>query len=46
MAGSSGPKSAPKALSVSFGDDHAMDNMRIRIATGKKKKKRVADEAN
>ena len=46
VAGSSGQKSASKALSVSFGDDHAMENMRARIATRKEKKKQVADEAN
>ena len=44
-AGSSGRKSASNAISVSFGDDHAMDNMRERIATRKKNKKQVADEA-
>ena len=36
--GPSGLKSASKALSVSFGDDHAMDNMRGRIAARKKKR--------
>ena len=46
MAGSSGRKSAPKALLVSFGDGHAMDNMRARIATRTEKKQQVADEAN
>ena len=35
-----------KALSVSFGDDHAMDNMRTRIAARKEKKKQVAEESN
>ena len=35
--GSSGLKSAPKALSVSF-DDHGIDNMRERIAARKQKK--------
>ena len=45
VTGSSGRKSASKALSVSFGDDHAMDNMRERIAARKKKKEQVADEA-
>ena len=46
MVGSSGRKIVSKALSVSFGDDHAMDNMRARIATRKEKKKQVAEEAN
>ena len=46
MAGSSGRKSASNALSVSFGDDHAMENMRARIATRKEKKKQVAEEAS
>ena len=46
VAGSSGQKSASKALSVSFGDDHAMENMRARIATRNEKQKQVADEAN
>ena len=42
--GSSGRKSASNAPSVSFGDDHAMDNTRERIAAIKKKKQ-MADEA-
>ena len=42
--GSSGLKSAFKALSVSFDDDHAMGNIRERIAA-RKKKKQLADEA-
>ena len=46
LSGSSGRKSVSKALSVSFGDDHFMDNMRARIATIKEKKKKVAEEAN
>ena len=52
MGGSTGRKSASKALSADFGDDHAMDNnaMRKRIATRKakeqEKKKQVAEEAN
>ena len=42
--GSSGLKSASRALLVSFDDDHGMDNMRERIAARKQKKK-VAEEA-
>ena len=41
--------SASKALSADFGDDHAMENMRIRIASRKakeKEKKQVAEGAN
>ena len=43
-AGSSGLKSASKVLSVSFDDDHGMENMRERIAA-RRKKKQVADKA-
>ena len=48
IARSSGRKGASKALSGSFGDDldHAMDNLRERIATRKEKKKQVAEGAN
>ena len=46
MVGSSGRKSASKALSSAFGDDHAMENMRTRIAARKEKKKQVAEGAN
>ena len=46
MAGSSGQKNVSNALSVSFSDGHAMDNMRTRIAARKEKKKQVAEEAN
>ena len=48
VAGSSGRKSASKALSVSFGDGHAVDNMWARIASRREKKKLVAEleEAN
>ena len=42
--GSSGLRSASKALSVSFDDDHAMETMRERMAT-RKKKKQMADDA-
>ena len=45
VTGSSGRKSASKALSVSFGDDHAMDNMRERIAARRKQTKQAADKA-
>ena len=45
VAGSSGRKSASKALSVSFGDDHAMGNMRERIAARRKQTKQAADKA-
>ena len=46
MAGSSARRSASKALSADFGDGHAMENMRIRIASRKAKeegKKKVAE---
>ena len=47
MAGSSGGrKSASKAPSADFGDDHAMDNLRTRIATRKEKKKQVDEGAS
>ena len=46
MAGSSGRKSVSKALSGAFGDDHATDNMRTRIAVRKEKKKQVAEGGN
>ena len=48
MAGSSGPrKSVSKALSADFGDDHAMENLRMTIASRKaKEKKQVAEGAN
>ena len=48
IAGSSGRKSASKVLSgsLNFGDDHAMDKLRERIATRKEKKKQVAEGAN
>ena len=50
MGGSTSRKSASKALSGDFADDHAMDNMRKRIATRKakdqEKKKQVAEGAN
>ena len=49
MGGSASRKSVSKALSVDFGDDHAMDNMRKRIATRKakeeEKKKQVPEGA-
>ena len=50
MAGSSGPRnSASKALSADFGDDHAMENLRMRIASRKARAKdttQVAEGAN
>ena len=50
MAGPSGPrKSASKALSADFGDDHAIANLRTRVASRKEKakeKKQVAEGAN
>ena len=46
IVGSSGRKSASKALSGSFGDDHAMDNLRTRISSRKEKKMQVAEGAN
>ena len=50
MGGSTSRRSASKALSADFGDDHAMDNMRKRIATRKakdqEKKKQVAEGAS
>ena len=45
VTGSSGRKRTSKALSGSFDDDHAMDNMRERIAARQKKTKQAADEA-
>ena len=41
-----GRKSASNALSSSFGDNHAMENMRTQIAARKEKKKQVAEGAN
>ena len=49
VVGSSGRRSASKALSADFGDDHAMENMRIRIASRKdteKEKRQVAEGGN
>ena len=49
MAGSSSRKSASKALAADFGDDHAMENLRTRVASRKEKareKKQVAEGAN
>ena len=46
IAGSSGRKSASKALSGTFGDDHAMDNLRTRMASRKEKKKQGAEGAS
>ena len=50
FGGSTSRKSVSKALSADFGDDHAMDNMRKRIATRKakdqEKKKQVAEGAS
>ena len=48
VAGSSSRRSASKALSADFGDDHAVENMRIRIAfrKAKEKKMQVAEGAN
>ena len=46
VVGSSGRKHVSKALSSSFGDDHAMETMRTRIAARKDKKKQVAEGAS
>ena len=41
-----GRKSVSKALSTDFGDNHAMDNLRTRIASRKEKNKQVAEGAS
>ena len=43
-AGSSSRKRASKVLSADFGDDHAMDNLRTRIACRKEEKKKQVVE--
>ena len=46
VGSSGGRKGVSKALSTDFGDDHAMDNLRTRIASMKEKKKQVAEGAS
>ena len=45
ITGSSGRNSASKAPSGAFGDDHAMERVRTRIASRNEKKKQVAEGA-